>query len=98
LQLNLDIFGSECNLGLYQVATKGSQVAAGLLVRESISHQHLPGRFGMRRCRRSRVLVVEQNAGMVFDEVGGIAIYIAAERPDGVPEKTGCQSSATILT
>jgi hypothetical protein len=29
---------------------------------------------------------VGENAGMQLDEDGGIAIYIAAERPDGVPE------------
>ena len=30
---------------------------------------------------------VGQNAGMSLDEDGGIAIYIAAEKPDGVPEE-----------
>jgi hypothetical protein len=30
---------------------------------------------------------VGKNAGMKLDEEGGIAIYIAAERPDGVPEE-----------
>ncbi len=30
---------------------------------------------------------VGANAGMKLDDDGGIAIYIAAERPDGVPEE-----------
>ncbi len=30
---------------------------------------------------------VGENAGMVLDEQGGIAIYIAAEKPEGVPEE-----------
>jgi hypothetical protein len=29
---------------------------------------------------------VGENAGMQLDEDGGIAIYVAAERPEGVPE------------
>ena len=30
---------------------------------------------------------IGENAGMVLDEGGGIAMYIAAEKPDGVPEE-----------
>jgi hypothetical protein len=30
---------------------------------------------------------VGENAGMAFDDEGGIAIYIAAEQPDGVPDE-----------
>jgi len=30
---------------------------------------------------------VGENAGMKLDEDGGIAVYIAAEKPEGVPEE-----------
>jgi hypothetical protein len=35
---------------------------------------------------------VGADAGMRLDDDGGIAIYIAAEKPPGVPEGTGCRS------
>jgi hypothetical protein len=30
---------------------------------------------------------VGENAGMQLDEDGGIAVYVAAEQPEGVPEE-----------
>ncbi len=41
---------------------------------------------------------VGENAGMKLDEEGGIEIYVAAEKPKGVPEETWLPKSMALMS
>ncbi len=41
---------------------------------------------------------VGENAGMKLDEEGGIEIYVAAEKPKGVPEENWLPNSMALMS